>query len=138
MRQWLRAHRTDVIDVFVYVVVLNLAVEYVPSVISEGFTLSLLTALMLKGVLELVALLKGRIVAGLRAAERRPVKVAIALGFWVVAAGSKFVVLALEDLLFGEAVSLGGFFSVTGLIVVLLLARAAVRWLLAEEVVASP
>ncbi len=76
--------------------------------------------------------------AGLRAAERRPVKVAIALGFWVVAAGSKFVVLALEDLLFGEAVSLGGFFSVTGLIVVLLLARAAVRWLLAEEVVASP
>lgn len=67
VRQWLRAHRTDVIDVFVYV-----------------------------------------------------------------------VVLALEDLLFGEAVSLGGFFSVTGLIVVLLLARAAVRWLLAEEVVASP
>ena len=29
----------DVVDVLVYVVVLNLAVEYVPSVISEGFTL---------------------------------------------------------------------------------------------------
>ena len=36
----MRARSADIIDVFVYVVVLNLAVEYVPSVISEGFTLS--------------------------------------------------------------------------------------------------
>ena len=40
---------SDVVDVvFVYVVILNLAVEYVLSVISEGFTLSLLTAVLLK------------------------------------------------------------------------------------------
>ena len=38
---WIRARPADIIDVFVYVVVLNLAIEYVPSVISEGFTLSL-------------------------------------------------------------------------------------------------
>jgi hypothetical protein len=132
VRRWLRARPADVIDVFVYVVVLNLAVEYVPSVISEGFTLSLLTALLLKIVLELVVLLKSRIVAGLRAANSRPVKVAIGLGFWVVAAGSKFVVLKLEDLLFGDAVSLGGFISVTLLIVVLLVSRAGVRRLLDE------
>ena len=30
-----------------YVVVLNLAIEYLPAVISEGFTLSLLTAVLL-------------------------------------------------------------------------------------------
>jgi hypothetical protein len=132
VRRWLRARPADVIDVFVYVVVLNLAVEYVPSVISEGFTLSLLTALLLKIVLELVVLLKSRIVSGLRAANSRPVKMAIGLGFWVVAAGSKFVVLKLEDLLFGDAVSLGGFISVTLLIVVLLASRAGVRRLLDE------
>jgi hypothetical protein len=39
-------------DVFVYVVVLNLAVQYVPSVISETFTLSLMTAVLLKVALE--------------------------------------------------------------------------------------
>jgi hypothetical protein len=129
---WLRARPADLIDVFVYVVVLNLAVEYFPSVISETFTLSLLTALLLKVVLELVILAKGRIVAGLRAASSRPAKVAIGFGFWVVAAGSKFLVLKLEDLLFGDAVSLGGFFSVTLLIVVLLASRAGVRRLLDE------
>ena len=56
----------DVVDVFVYVVVLNLAIEYVPAVISEGFTLSLLTAVLLKVALELVLLLKQRIVRHVR------------------------------------------------------------------------
>ena len=137
LRRWLRARPADVIDVFVYVVVLNLAAEYVPSVISESFTASLLTALLLKVVLEVVVVIKGRIVTGLRAANSGPAKVAIALGFWVVAAGSKFVVLKLEDLLLGDAVSLGGFYSVTLLIVVLLLSRAGVRRLLDNSPSAS-
>ena len=40
------------VDVFVYVVVLNLFVEYLLHVLSETFTLSLLTAVLLKVVLE--------------------------------------------------------------------------------------
>jgi hypothetical protein len=130
VRRWLSTHPADVIDVFVYVVVLNLAVEYVPSVISEGFTLSLLTALLLKIALEVVILLKSRIVAGLRAASTRRAKAAIGAALWVVAAGSKFVVLKLVDLIFGDAVSLGGFITVTILIVAILISRAAVRRLL--------
>lgn len=42
---WVRAHPADVVDLFVYVVVLNLAVEYLPAVISEGFTLLVLALL---------------------------------------------------------------------------------------------
>jgi hypothetical protein len=38
--------------------------------------------------------------------------------------------LEVVALLFGSSVSLGGFFSVTGLIIVLMLARAGVRRLL--------
>jgi len=45
----------------------------------------------------------------------------------VVAAGSKLVVLELVDLVFGDAVSLGGFIPVTLLVVALLVSRAAVR-----------
>lgn len=119
------------IDVFAYVVVLNLAIEYLPKVISEGFTLSLLTAVLLKVALELVLVLKGRVLGRLRAATTRPAKVVAALSLWVVAAGSKFVVLWLVDLVFGDEVSLGGFFSVTLLVVALLASRAAVRRLLA-------
>ena len=53
-----------------------------------------------------------------------------AVSLWAVAIGSKLVVLELMDLVFGDAVSLGGFFPVTLLIMALLLSRAAVRRLL--------
>ena len=130
VREWMRARPSDVVDLFVYVVVLNLAVEYVPSVISEGFTLSLLTAALLKVALELVIVVKNRILLRLRAATTRRTRVVAAVSLWVVAAGSKFVVLGLVDLVFGDAVSLGGFIPVTLLIVALLLSRAAVRRLI--------
>jgi hypothetical protein len=130
VRRWIRARPADVIDVFVYVVVLNLAIEYVPSVISESFTLSLLTAGLLKVALELVLLLKGRIIATLRASRTRAAKVGAAVALWAVAAGSKLVVLKLVDVVFGDAVSLGGFVPVTLLVIALLASRAAVRRLL--------
>jgi hypothetical protein len=133
VRRWMRARPADVIDVFVYVVVLNLAIEYVPSVISEGFTLSLLTAVLLKLALELVLLLKGQILTRLRAATSRRAKLTAAVSLWAVAAGSKLVVLELVDLVFGDAVSLGGFFSVTLLVFVLLASRNAVRSVLVRE-----
>lgn len=133
-RRWVRARPGDVVDLFVYVVVLNLAIEHVPAVISEGFTLSLLTALLLKLSLEVVIVVKNRILGRLRAATTPIGRVAAALALWAVAAGSKFVVLALVDLVFGDAVSLGGFFSVTLLVVALLLSRAGVRRLLDEPV----
>lgn len=138
LRRWLRARPADVIDLFVYVVVLNLAIEYVPSVISEGFTLSLLTALLLKVALEVVIRLKGYILARLRIASDRRAKALIATSLWLVAVGSKFVVLELVDLLFGDDVSLGGFVPVTVLVVVLLLSRGAVRWLLDEPSALDP
>ena len=128
--QWARARPADVIDLFVYVVVLNLAVEYAPSVISESFSISLLVAALLKVTLELVIVLKGQLVTRLRSADTRRAKLASAVSLWVVAAGSKLVVLELVDLVFGDAVSLGGFISVTLLVVALLASRAAVRRLL--------
>ena len=130
VRRWIRARPADVIDLFVYVVVLNLAIEYIPSVISEGFTLSLLTAVLLKIALEMVIVLKSKVLNRLRAATTRRAKVAAALSLWVVAAGSKLVVLELVDLVFGDAVSLGGFIPVTLLVVALLGSRAGVRRLL--------
>jgi hypothetical protein len=126
----MRQRPADVMDVFVYVVVLNLAVQYVPSVISETFTLSLLSAVLLKVALEAVIFLKSQILSRFRAATTPSGRWAAAALLWVAAAGSKIVVLELVDLVFGDAVSLGNFVSVTVLVVALLLSRGAVRRLL--------
>ena len=60
-------------------------------------------------------------------ARTRTGRIAAATTLWLVAVGSKFVVLELVDLVFGDSVSLGGFFSVTLLIVTLLVSRLVVR-----------
>ena len=121
---------TAVVDVLVYVVVLNLFVEYFPQVLSESFTLSLLTAVLLKGILEIVVAAKNWAKARFRAASTPSGKVIAAVMLWLVLFGSKFLVLEAVALVFGNRVSLGGFFSVTLLILTLLLSRAAVQRLL--------
>ncbi|QDZ16120.1 hypothetical protein [Humibacter ginsenosidimutans] len=127
-RNWLRA--SDVVDIFVYTVVLGLFVEFFPQVISESFTLVLLTAVLLKLVLEVVVRLKGLLLTRIKSARtawRRSINVATLL---LVLPASKFLVIELTALVFQGSVSLGGFWAVTGLIVVLMLARGGVRWML--------
>ena len=124
----MRFRPVDLVDVFVYVVVLNLAVQFVPSVLSETFTVSLLTAVLLKAVLEVVVALKTRAKDRFKAAEGAPGKTLALLMLWLLLVGSKFVVLELTGLIPG--VHLGGFWAVTGLILVLMAARAGVRILL--------
>lgn len=123
----------DVVDVFVYVVVLNLFIEYFPAVISETFTLSLLTAVLLKAVLEVVVAVKKRARTRFTAARTRAGKVVAGVLLWAVLFGSKFVVLETVDIVFGDRVSLGSFVSVTLLIITLLVSRLAVRRLLAPS-----
>ena len=127
---WRHPTADDLVDVLVYVVVLNLATQYVPSIITETFSISLLTALLLKVVLEVVIVIKDWLKGRFRTATSPLGKVAAGLGLWATLVLSKFVVLELEELLLGDAVNLGGFISVTVLILVLMLSRAGVRRLL--------
>lgn len=133
MLTWIRARSSDVVDVFVYIVVLNLAIEYVPSVISESFSLSILTAILLKIALEIVLVGKNFVMTRLKGASLVRQRALWAAVLWILAAGSKILVLEVVALVFGDRVSLGGFIPVTGLVICLMLARAGVRWLLYDE-----
>ena len=118
------------IDVLVYVVVLNLFIEYAPRVITETFTISLLTAILLKGVLEVVVFAKNRVKARFKSASSPRAKVGSGFLLWLVLFGSKFLVLEVVNLVFGDRADLGGFLSVTLLIVTLLIAQAGMQALL--------
>ncbi len=128
----MRLRPIDLVDVFVYLVVLGVFSELFPRVISETFLLALLTAILLKVVLDLVLVVKKRVVARIRAAQTPVGRVVNALSLVLVMAGSKFLVLELTALAFGDFVQLGGFFSVTALILTMMLARAGMRYLLAR------
>ena len=123
----MRIRPIDLVDVLVYLVVLGVFIQLFPDVISETFLLALLTAILLKVVLELVLWAKKEIVARIRSAETWRVRIVSLITLLLVLPGSKFLVLALVDLAFGDAVRLGGFFQVTALIIVLMLARGGIR-----------
>ncbi|MFK4728205.1 hypothetical protein ROT00_00800 [Agromyces mediolanus] len=127
-----RISAADVVDVFAYTVVLGVFVQLFPAVITESFLVTLLTAVLLKLVLELVVALKTWALGRFRLATTPGERVLRAAVLLVVLPGSKFLVLEATDLVFGDAVHLGGFFQVTVLIVALMLARGGARLLLRE------
>lgn len=125
-RRW-RVTPLDLVDVLAYLVVLGLAIQFFPEVISETFLLAVLTAILLKLVLEVIIAVKKAATDSIRTASstwRRAVSIAMLVA---LLPGSKFVVLWLVDVAFGDAVSLGGFWPVTALIFALMGARALVR-----------
>ncbi|GAA3200182.1 hypothetical protein GCM10017690_33230 [Microbacterium terregens] len=129
---WVRVRPIDLVDVLIYLVVLGVFIQLFPDVISESFLLALLTAILLKVVLEVVLWAKKKIVNRIRTAKTSAVRIVSAITLLLVLPGSKFLVLELVALVFGDAVRLGGFFQVTALIIVLMLARGGVRRLLAK------
>ena len=74
---------------------------------------------------------KKLIVGRIRSATTPLQRVVSIVFLLLVLPGSKFLVLELVKLAFGDSVRLGGFFAVTALIFTLMLARAGVRRLLA-------
>jgi hypothetical protein len=132
-----RIRPIDLVDVLVYLVVLGLYIQFAPQVISESFALALLTAILLKAILEVVLVAKKAAVGRLRTAQTPVTRVLGALLLLAVMAGSKFIVLAVTDIVFGGAVQLGGFFAVTALILSLIAARALTRRLLVGEPTSS-
>lgn len=123
----MRIRPIDLVDVFVYLVVLGVFIQLFPAVISETFVLALLTAILLKLVLELVLRVKKLVIQRVRDAQTGMARAINAIALVLVLPGSKFLVLELVALAFGDAVYLGGFFQVTALIIALTLARGGVR-----------
>ncbi len=116
------------VDIFVYLVVLGLFVQFLPGVITESFSLTLLTAILMKLVLEGVLAVKKVVIRRIKGADSIAGRAVFIVTLVLILPGSKFLVLWLTKLVFGSSVMLGGFLAVTGLVVTLMAARGLVRW----------
>ncbi|MGI9595441.1 MAG: hypothetical protein ACR2QK_04735 [Acidimicrobiales bacterium] len=111
------------IDILVYTVVLNLFVEYVESVVIDSFTISLLTAILIKVILVLLIGVEERVREFFHS---KGTAAASAVGAVVVVAiliGGKLLILEIVDLVFGGRVELGHFVEVLLLIIAMLAVR---------------
>ena len=115
-------------DILIYTVVLNLFVEYVDKVNIESFTISILTAILLKALLTLVGRFEHRVHHYFEQKEGTAWKI---LGFLVIFSIlflSKLLILEIVDLVFGDLVELGHFVEIVALIVTMIVTRAIADW----------
>ena len=114
-------------DVLIYTVVLNLFVEYADAIVIDSFTISVLTAVLLKALLDVIGGLEHRVSAYFKAREGTLYKVLGAVSVFGILFLSKFVILEVVDVVFGDHVDLGHFIDIILLIVAMIAARLIVR-----------
>jgi hypothetical protein len=115
------------IDVLVYIVVLNLFVEYVDTVVIDSFTISILTAVLLKALLVAIVGVEHRVAHFFRQREGTIYGIVGLLAVFAILFGSKLLILEVVNLVFGEHVELGHFVEIVALIIAMMLARAIVQ-----------
>lgn len=104
-------------DVLVYIVVLNFFVEFNDAIIIDSFWISILTAVLLTALLDIIVGLEHRVGAFF---EQRGEAAARVRGFV-----SRFAILEVVDFLFGKDVELGHFIDVLILIIAMVGTTAA-------------
>lgn len=112
-------------DVLMYTVVLNLFDQYVSEVVIQSFAISLLAAVVMKGLLDVIGVLVQRLKEYFSAREGTGAQVAFWVSAWVILFVSKIAILEIIDLVFEEDVDLGGFLDVLAIVMAMMLARRA-------------
>jgi hypothetical protein len=113
-------------DMLVFIVVLELFVQYLPKVITESFTVSIFTAVILKLLIDGISWLEHRAQGWVSRREGSGWRALGLVVTFLILFLSKFVVLEVIDIIFGDRVSLGGFMDVALLVVTLILVRGLV------------
>ena len=117
------------IDVLVYTVVLNLFVEYSEAVRIDSFTISVLTALLLKLILVFLERIEDRVHHYFEQKEGTVYKVLNFVMTIAILILGKLFILEAVDFVFGDRVELGHFVEVLVLILTMIITRAVADWI---------
>ena len=116
------------IDVLIYIVVLNLFDQYHHAVRIDSFTISILTALLLKAMIVLIGRFEHRIHHYFEQKEGAAFKIlgtAVIISILIL---GKLLILEVVDLVFGDLVELGHFWTVLALILAMIIAQKFAVW----------
>jgi len=111
-------------DVLVYIVVLNLFVEYSDAIVIDSFTISILTAVLLKLLLDVVVGLEHRVRDYFDERSDTFFKILGLVTTFSILFLSKFAILEVVNFVFGDHVELGHFIDIIALIVAMMATRA--------------
>ena len=114
-------------DVLVYIVVLNLFVEYNDAIIIDSFSISILTAVVLKLLLDALTGVEQRVHHLFQEREGTIYQVLGGLSRFAILFLGTLLILEVDNFVFGDHVELGRFIDVVGLIIAMIVARLVVQ-----------
>lgn len=113
--------------VLVYIVILNFFEEYSNAFVIDSFTISVLTAIVLKAFLGIIVRLEHRVSAFFHDREGSIYRLLQIVSTISILFLSKFAILEAIDIIFGDHVEIGGFIPLVALIITMLVAEQVVR-----------
>ena len=114
-------------DVLIYTVVLNLFVGHVDNVVIDSFTISILTAVLLKVLLDVVTRTEHRVHHFFSQREGAVYRVLGTVSIFAILFVGKLFILEVVNLVFGDHVELGHFIEVVALVLALMITRRLFR-----------
>jgi hypothetical protein len=111
-------------DILIYITVLNLFVQYNSKIVIDSFTISILTAILLKILLEIILGFEHMVADFFKSRPGKFSNFMRIIATWLILFLSKFLILEVVDIVFGEHVELGKFLDVIVLVIALMVARA--------------
>ena len=117
-----------VTEVLVDIVVLNFFVEYVHTIVIDSFAISVLTAVLLKLMIDAVKGFEQRVAAYFWAKEGAVWRALGLVAVFSILFLSKFVILEAVNLVFGDHVELGHFIEIVAIILTMLVVSAALQF----------
>jgi hypothetical protein len=114
-------------DVLIYTIVLNLFVEHVDGVVIDSFTISILTAVLLKILLDLVMGLEHHVHNFFAQKEGAVYKALGTVMLFAILFLGKLFILEVVNFVFGDHVELGHFIEVVALVLALMITRRLVH-----------
>lgn len=116
-------------DVLVYIVVLNLFVEFVDAIVIDSFWISILTAILLKLMLDALKGVEHRVGGFFRAREGGIYKVLGWASIFSILFLGKLLILEVVNIVFGDHVDLGHFIEIAALIISMIVVRRTMQWI---------
>ena len=123
---WQQRFASWMTDVLIYVVVLNLFVEFADAIVIESFWISILTAVLLVALLDIVVGLEHTVREYFARRGGTLNKVLGIVATFLILFTSKFIILEVVDFVFGDQVELGHFVDVLILIIAMMATRAII------------
>ena len=123
--KWQLVYAGWTLTLLAYIVVLNLWVEFNPAVVIDSFVISIATAAVLLVLLVIILGLEHRVKHWFAQREGTVYRVLGAASTLLILFLSKFVILEVIDIIFGEHVELGSFVDVLVLVLILIVSQKA-------------